>query len=69
MHYTTTPSREWALGATAYDRRTKRTGEVREIVHLISGPHAWMRPAGGGKEWTAPLISLTEDAPVGDDAP
>ncbi|MDH6131947.1 hypothetical protein P3T37_001321 [Kitasatospora sp. MAA4] len=65
---TTTTEPEWTVGNAARDTRRDRIGQIQEIVHFISGKYAWMRPIGGGKEWTAPLACLAPLDPDGDDA-
>jgi hypothetical protein len=48
------------LGALAVDERTGRTGLLMDVMGYNPGQGqpcrvtAFLRPAGGGKEWTAP---------------
>ncbi|WP_198045454.1 hypothetical protein [Kitasatospora mediocidica] len=44
----------WSEGDTAYDPGTLRVGVVQQIDCLNGRPHqVWLRPAMGGREWTA----------------
>jgi hypothetical protein len=59
----------WKPGDIARDSRTGRIGEIREVARFISGPAAYLRPQGGGTEWTAPITALRPtQTPGGDTA-
>ncbi len=58
---------EWLrVGALVVDTRTGRSGEVQEWLYpALSAPtRAWLRPVGGGREWT-PLVADLRPRPQG----
>lgn len=65
------PFLEWLrVGALVVDTRTGRTGEVQEWPYLASSApnRAWLRPVGGGREWTPRIADLRPrpQGPLGD---
>lgn len=52
---------EWLrVGAVVTDSMTHRRGEVQPWPYYSdrAPTHAWLRPAGGGREWTAQIANL-----------
>ncbi|MET8566153.1 hypothetical protein ABZV75_38430 [Streptomyces flaveolus] len=54
------------IGRAVLDTATGRRGVLRAVAPLPDGtrPVAWLRPAGGGREWTTSLGALTDPAPI-----
>ncbi|WP_406509065.1 hypothetical protein [Streptomyces sp. NBC_00212] len=53
------------LGQIVTDTATERHGELRAIApDLAAQPVAWLRPVGGGREWTTSLYCLADPEPV-----
>lgn len=52
---------EWlTVGALVVDTETGRRGEVQEWPYPVSSAptRVWLRPAGGGREWTPRIADL-----------
>lgn len=52
---------EWlTVGALVTDAKTDRNGEVQPWPYYsdCAPTHAWLRPVGGGREWTAEIAHL-----------
>lgn len=55
------PAPDWLrVGAVVLDTRTGRSGEVQEWPYraLAAPAQAWLRPVGGGLEWTPRVADL-----------
>lgn len=60
-------SHHW-LGQMVTDTMTGRRGELRAIApDLEEEPVAWLRPVGGGREWTTALEALANPERVAPD--
>ncbi|MGP3951825.1 hypothetical protein [Streptomyces sp. 7N604] len=55
------PLPEWlTVGALVTDSKTGHKGEVQPWPYYFdcAPTHAWLRPVGGGREWTAEIANL-----------
>ncbi|MGW3463502.1 hypothetical protein ACWDE9_29675 [Streptomyces olivaceoviridis] len=54
------------IGRAVLDNETGRRGILRAVAPLPEStlPVAWLRPAGGGREWTTSLGALSDPAPI-----
>ncbi|MFF8911673.1 hypothetical protein [Streptomyces olivaceoviridis] len=54
------------IGRAVLDNETGRRGILRAVAPLPEStrPVAWLRPSGGGREWTTSLGALSDPAPI-----